>query len=66
MNRADTPHARRRPKIHRLGLTRNDWAVILWALESVIEDAKYDGGLTLAVDEIRLAERVRKLMGLRP
>lgn len=38
---------------------RNDLAVLINALEAVIEEAKYDGGLMLVEEEMRLYERLR-------
>ncbi len=53
----------RRKKV-RLELDRNDLVSLIWALESCIEDYKYDGGLVLAENEMRLCEwlqeRLRK------
>lgn len=38
---------------------RNDFCYLLDALEAIIEDFKYDGGLVLAEDYIRLENRLR-------
>ena len=66
MQRADTPHVRARPKKYRPTFTRNELSHLLDGLEAVIEEFKYDGGLNLAEGYVRLAERLRRMMGLRP
>lgn len=63
--RADTPHVRpARSKRYRPTFTRNELSLLLDGMNAVIEEFKYDGGLNLAEEYIRLAERLRKLMGL--
>lgn len=47
-----------------MSFTRNDVAHLLDGLEAVIDEFKYDGGLNLAEDYIRLADRLRKRLGL--
>lgn len=43
-----------------MSFKRNDLCLLLDGLEAVIEGFKYDGGLILAEDYIRLEERVRE------
>lgn len=38
---------------------RNDFCYLLDALEAIIEDYRYDGGLVLAEDFIRLEQRLK-------
>lgn len=42
-----------------MSFKRNDVCYLLDALEAIIEDLKYDGGLILAEDYIRLENRLR-------
>jgi hypothetical protein len=56
---AETVTARRDANRLTLSFKRDDVCVLLDALEAVIEDFKYDGGLVLAEDYIRLQNRLR-------
>jgi hypothetical protein len=43
-----------------LSVTRHDLIYLLDALEAIIDDYKYDGGLVLAEDYIRMEHRLRE------
>ena len=43
-----------------MSFKRNDLCYLIDALEAIIEDFKYDGGLVLAEDYIRMEERLTK------
>jgi len=43
-----------------MSFSRRDFCLILDAFEAIIEDFKYDGGLVLAEDYIRLENRLRE------
>jgi hypothetical protein len=42
-----------------MSFKRNDFCLLLDALEAIIEDFKYDGGLVLAEEYIGLEKRLR-------
>lgn len=42
-----------------ISFKRDDFCLLLDALEAIIEDIKYDGGLILAADYMRLENRLK-------